>query len=69
MSSAERVADAVLQAIESRRREIDVPALSGKLATLSYLSPKFFGALRPLLERRGARSKARFLAVRRRAGS
>jgi short-subunit dehydrogenase len=69
MSTAERVADAVVLAIESGRREIDVPALSGKLATLGYLSPQFFGALRPFLERRGARSKERYLARRRQARS
>lgn len=66
MSSAERVAEAVLRAVDSGRTEIDVPALSGKLATLSYLSPRLFAALRPLLERRGARSKLRFIAQRRR---
>jgi short-subunit dehydrogenase len=66
MSTAERVADAVLRAIDSGPREIDVPALSGKLATLSYLSPKLFATLRPLLERRGAREKRRFIAQRRR---
>jgi short-subunit dehydrogenase len=66
MSTAERVAAAVLLAIASGRREIDVPVLSGKLATLSYLSPTLFGALRPILERRGARHKQRFLASRRR---
>jgi NAD(P)-dependent dehydrogenase (short-subunit alcohol dehydrogenase family) len=65
MSTAERVAGAVVLAIESGRGEIDVPALSGKLATLSYLSPKFFATLRPLLERRGARNKLRFIALRR----
>jgi short-subunit dehydrogenase len=65
MSSAERIAEAVVASIESARDEIDVPALSGKLATLAYLSPTFLAALRPLLERRGARNKERFLSVRR----
>jgi short-subunit dehydrogenase len=65
MSTAERVADAVLRAIESGG-EIDVPMLSGKLATLSYLSPRLFAALRPFLERRGARSKQRYISARRR---
>jgi short-subunit dehydrogenase len=69
MSTAERVAEAVVLAIESGRREIDIPALSGKLATLAYLSPRLFGALRPLLERRGARNKQRLLARRQRADS
>lgn len=65
MSTPERVAEAVLFAVESGRPEIDIPALSGKLATLSYLSPRLFRALRPLLERRGARSKQLYLARRR----
>jgi short-subunit dehydrogenase len=64
MSTAERVADTVMRAIESGRTEIDVPLLSGKLATLSYLSPKFFAALRPVLEWHGARNKRRFVASR-----
>ena len=67
MSSAEDVARAVLRAIEAGRQETDVPALSGKLATLGYLSPSLFRALRPLFERLGARNKAAF-ATRRRAG-
>lgn len=62
MSSAEDIARAVVHAIESGEREIDVPRLSGKLATLGYLLPAFFSAVRPALERRGAKSKARHLA-------
>ena len=54
MSSAEQIAAAVLRAVESRSAEIDVPALSGKLATLGYLSPRLFTRLRPLLEKLGA---------------
>ena len=65
MSTAEEVADAVLRAAEERVAEIDVPMVSGKLATLGYLSPRVFAGLRPLLERVGARNKARFVAKRR----
>jgi short-subunit dehydrogenase len=61
MSTAECVAGAVVNAIESGHGEIDIPYLSGKLATLSYLSPRFLDAMRPLLERRGARNKKRFM--------
>jgi short-subunit dehydrogenase len=64
MSTAARVADAVIASIESARGEVDVPALSGKLATLGYLSPSVLALLRPLLERRGARNKRRFLSRR-----
>jgi hypothetical protein len=62
MSTAAEIADAVLRAIEGEAREIDVPALSGKLATLGYLSPKLYAKLRPMLERLGARNKRRHLA-------
>lgn len=62
MSSAEEVAAAVLQAIEGGAQEVDVPVLSGKLATLGYLSPRVFAALRPVMEKRGAKAKAKFLA-------
>jgi short-subunit dehydrogenase len=61
MSTAEEVADAVSTVIEGTVQELDVPALSGKLATLGYLSPRLFNALRPAFERAGAKKKARFL--------
>ena len=64
MSSAEGVARAVLGAIEAGRQETDVPGVSGTLATLSYLSPGLFRALRPAFERLGARKKAAFMARR-----
>jgi short-subunit dehydrogenase len=62
MSTAEQVADAVIRVIETDEQEVDVPALSGKLATLGYLSPRMYTAIRPLLERRGARAKRAFRA-------
>jgi short-subunit dehydrogenase len=65
MSTARHVADVVVRTIESGRGEADIPALSGKLATLGYLSPRFLDAVRPLLEWRGARNKKRFVARRR----
>jgi short-subunit dehydrogenase len=65
MSTAEQVADAVMRAIETGAPEIDVPVVSGKLATLAYLSPRLFAALRPLFEKRGARNKARYIASKR----
>lgn len=67
MSTAGQVADAVMLAIDSGALEIDVPAVSGKLATLGYLSPRFFAALRPILAKRGAKKKAAYLARRRNA--
>ena len=65
MSTAEDIAAAVVRAIETGEAEIDVPALSGKLATLGYLSPRMFAWLRPIMEKRGARNKVRFLAAKR----
>ena len=64
MSSPEEVADAVLRCARERRFEIALPWASGKLATLSYLSRRFSRAVRPLLEKRGARNKRRYLERR-----
>ena len=63
MSTVERVAQAVLEAIEADESpmEIDVPFASGKLATLGYVSPPLRRLLRPALEKRGAKVKAEFL--------
>jgi len=66
MSTAREIAEAVVRAIETDVDEIDVPAVSGKLATLGYLSTKAYMALRPMLEKRGAAAKKRFIANRRR---
>jgi short-subunit dehydrogenase len=65
MSTADEIADAVLRAVETGAHEIDVPALSGKLATAGYLSPRAFAFLRPIMEKRGARAKARYIASKR----
>lgn len=64
MSGAEDVAAAVVRAVETDALEVDVPALSGALCTLGYLSPSLFALLRPLFSRIGARNKARYLARR-----
>ncbi len=62
MSSAANVASKLLRLAESNEQERDMPGLSGKLATLSYLSPKIFSLLRPAFTRLGARKKVSFLA-------
>lgn len=64
MSTAEDVARAVIRSIESEDQEIDVPMLSGKLATLGYLSPRMYRFLRPHMEKRGARNKRKYIAAR-----
>ncbi|HZS37650.1 MAG TPA: SDR family oxidoreductase [Polyangia bacterium] len=62
MSSADQVADAVMRCIVEHTAEISIPAVSGKLATLGYLFPSLMRALRPALERRGAKAKLKYLA-------
>lgn len=64
MSSAEEIAEAVVRAIETGAREVDIPAFSGFLCTLGYLFPPLFTALRPLLSKRGEANKRRYLARR-----
>jgi short-subunit dehydrogenase len=68
MSTAEQVADAVLTCIRDGREEIAVPWFSGKLCTLGYLSPRLVAALRPGMERRGAKNKAKYIARKRGGG-
>lgn len=58
MSTAEEVADAVLECIEHRVDEIALPRTSGQLATAAYLLPGVAARIRPLLERRGARRRS-----------
>jgi short-subunit dehydrogenase len=64
MSTAEDVSRAVISAIENGLSEVDVPVLSGKLATAGYLSPRLYTLVRPLLERMGAKKKAQFIAAK-----
>lgn len=61
MSTPEEVATAALRTLNENLAELDVPMLSGKLATVGYLFPAFKKALRPLLERRGAANKQRYM--------
>lgn len=60
MSSADDVAEKVLQCAEDGKRERAIPAPSGVLATAGYLLPGLRKALKPLLEAQGKRSKARY---------
>jgi short-subunit dehydrogenase len=57
MSSAEEVAQAILDLCGNKQREQAVPAISGVLTTLIYLMPWLGRALRPALERKGSRVK------------
>lgn len=61
MSTVDEVADVTLNALALRETEVDLPRVSGWLATLGYLSPGLKRMLRPMLIRRGARNKERYL--------
>lgn len=61
ISTADEVADAALRALEQNQPEVDVPRLSGKLATLGYLFPSLMRAAAPLMELRGAMNKRKYL--------
>lgn len=66
MSSAEDVAQAILDLCGNNVREQDMPVSSGILATAAYLMPWIARLIRPSLERKGARVKAELKAERRR---
>jgi short-subunit dehydrogenase len=69
MSSAEEVAQAILDLCGNNQREQAMPAISGVLTTLSYLMPWLGRALRPALERKGSRVKKEIKAKARAAKS
>ena len=62
MRTAAQIADAVMECIRTGAREIAVPSMSGKLATVGYVFPGLARVLRPLLEKRGAANKRAYLA-------
>ena len=64
MSSAEDVAQTILDLCGNKVREQDMPVFSGKLATAAYLMPWLSKLIRPSLQRKGARVKARLRAER-----
>ena len=64
ISTPEVVADAVLRCLQGGPYEIAIPWISGKLATLGYLSPRLLQWLRPMMERLGAKKKAAYAATK-----
>ena len=62
LSTAEQVADQLMQVIETRQVEIVSGSLPGLMTTLSYLFPGLRKALGPTLERKGRRVKERLRA-------
>lgn len=62
LSTADEVAVEIMKLCMNDRRERSMPPISGVLTTVSYLFPWLARKLRPLLERRGRRTKARLKA-------
>ena len=56
------MADEIIKLATGNRRETSMPRLSGYLTTLTYLFPALGRAVRPMLERKGQRTKARLKA-------
>jgi short-subunit dehydrogenase len=69
ISTAEDVAQAILDLCGNNEREQSMPKISGFLTTLMYLFPWLGKQARPLMQKRGARVKARIKAERKRLGS
>jgi short-subunit dehydrogenase len=57
ISTAEEVAQVILDLCGNKQREKVMPAISGFLTTLNYLFPWLGRLIRPVLERKGARVK------------
>lgn len=60
MSSAQQVADVILELAKGRRTEIAMPAASGKLLNLFYLFPSLRRWLRPMFDEKGRRNKEKY---------
>lgn len=57
--TAEQVAEEIVTLVGDGRRDAPMPRLSGYLTTLTYLFPGLGRAVRPMLERKGRRTKDR----------
>ncbi|MEP1594693.1 MAG: SDR family oxidoreductase [Halieaceae bacterium] len=60
MSTAVEVAEAVVAVASGESVEICMPAMSGKLTTLSYLFPWLRKKMRPSLYKKGAKNKEKY---------
>lgn len=67
ISTAEEVAQAVLDLCGNDLREQSMPRVSGFLTTIMYLFPGLSRLVRPMLERKGARVKEKLKADRRKS--
>jgi hypothetical protein len=59
LSTAEQVADAIVALVDNDTLDRPMPRISGYLTTISYLFPRLGRALRPMLEKKGRRTKNR----------
>ena len=66
ISTAEDVAQTILDLCGNQQREVSMPRITGFLTTLNYLFPWLGRLMRPSLERKGARVKAAIKAERKR---
>ena len=66
LSTADEVAQSILDLCGNNLRELSMPRVSGYFTMLNYLFPWLGTKLRPTLERRGAKVKARIKAERKR---
>ena len=64
MSTAEEVAQTILDLCGNQQREVAMPQITGFLTTLNYLFPWLGRIMRPTLEKKGARVKAEIKATR-----
>lgn len=67
LSTAEEVADAIVNLVLNDKRERSMPPVSGLLTYLNYLFPALGRAMRPALLKRGQRVKRRIKAERKAA--
>ena len=58
ISTADEVAQAILDLCGNDQRELSMPRISGILTTLSYLVPWLGRTIKPMLERKGQRVKS-----------
>ena len=63
LSTAEEVAQAILDLCGNKVREQSMPRISGLLTMFMYLFPGLSPVVRPMLDRKGARVKARIKAA------
>lgn len=64
ISTAGDVATAIVELVDNNRLDQPMPRISGYLTTMSYLFPSLGRALRPMLEKKGRRTKEQLKKAR-----